>query len=198
MTGALDVTLFSYNGSLDFGLIACREMVPDVWNLIGHRNDALAELVKLSTRTGTVLRAWRPRARMPPRVCIAQVAPPPAASLPVHRRAAPGLGAGVAAPAIATVRDQVAQARPRTADECRAHGAPWRTRRLGRESLGVVRSVCFVDSRHCGRRGHAHWPRARIRPVRVATREVLSVEGLSLRSCSADRPRAPPRLGNTC
>jgi hypothetical protein len=46
---ALDVTLFSYNGSLDFGLIACREMVPDVWNLIGHRNDALAELVKLST-----------------------------------------------------------------------------------------------------------------------------------------------------
>ena len=49
MTGALNITLFSYNGSLDFGLIACREMVPDVWNLIGHLNDALAELVKLST-----------------------------------------------------------------------------------------------------------------------------------------------------
>ena len=49
MTGALNITLFSYNGSLDFGLIACREMVPDVWNLIGHLNDALAELVKPST-----------------------------------------------------------------------------------------------------------------------------------------------------
>ena len=33
---------------LDFGLIACREMVPDVWNLIGHLKDALAELVELS------------------------------------------------------------------------------------------------------------------------------------------------------
>ena len=49
MTGALNITLFSYNGSLDFGLIACREMVPDVWNLIDHLNDALAELVNLST-----------------------------------------------------------------------------------------------------------------------------------------------------
>jgi diacylglycerol O-acyltransferase len=48
VTGALNITLFSYNGSLDFGLIACREMVPDVWNLIGYVKDALAELVKLS------------------------------------------------------------------------------------------------------------------------------------------------------
>jgi diacylglycerol O-acyltransferase len=48
VTGALNITLFSYNGSLDFGLIACREMVPDVWNLIGYLKDALAELVKLS------------------------------------------------------------------------------------------------------------------------------------------------------
>ena len=28
MTGGLNITLFSYDGSLDFGLIACREMVP--------------------------------------------------------------------------------------------------------------------------------------------------------------------------
>ncbi|MBA2773382.1 MAG: wax ester/triacylglycerol synthase family O-acyltransferase [Nocardioidaceae bacterium] len=44
-TGALNITLFSYNGALDFGLIACRELVPDVWNLIGYLEDALAELV---------------------------------------------------------------------------------------------------------------------------------------------------------
>lgn len=47
MTGGLNITLFSYNGSLDFGLIACREMVPDVWNLIGYLGDAMAEMVAL-------------------------------------------------------------------------------------------------------------------------------------------------------
>ncbi len=48
LTGALNITLFSYNGALDFGLIACRELVPDVWNLIGYLEDALAELVALA------------------------------------------------------------------------------------------------------------------------------------------------------
>ncbi len=32
LTGALNITLFSYDGTLDFGLIACRELVPDVAN----------------------------------------------------------------------------------------------------------------------------------------------------------------------
>ncbi len=45
MTGGLNITLFSYDGHLDFGLIACREMVPDVWNLVGYLEDALAELL---------------------------------------------------------------------------------------------------------------------------------------------------------
>ena len=48
VTGALNITVFSYNGSVDFGPIACREMVPDVWNLISHLKDALAEMVELS------------------------------------------------------------------------------------------------------------------------------------------------------
>ena len=48
ITGGLNITLFSYDGSLDFGLIACREMVPDVWNLIGYLKDAMAEMVELS------------------------------------------------------------------------------------------------------------------------------------------------------
>ncbi|HSS68538.1 MAG TPA: wax ester/triacylglycerol synthase family O-acyltransferase [Nocardioidaceae bacterium] len=48
MTGALNITLFSYDGSLDFGLIACRELVPDVWNLIGYLRDALDELLALA------------------------------------------------------------------------------------------------------------------------------------------------------
>lgn len=45
MTGGLNITLFSYDGHLDFGLIACREMVPDVWNLVGYLQDALEELL---------------------------------------------------------------------------------------------------------------------------------------------------------
>ncbi|HEX2175101.1 MAG TPA: wax ester/triacylglycerol synthase family O-acyltransferase [Nocardioidaceae bacterium] len=47
MTGALNITLFSYDGALDFGLIAAREVVPDVWNLIGYLRDALEELLAL-------------------------------------------------------------------------------------------------------------------------------------------------------
>ena len=44
-TGGLNITLFSYDGHLDFGLVACREMVPDVWNLVGYLQDALDELL---------------------------------------------------------------------------------------------------------------------------------------------------------
>jgi diacylglycerol O-acyltransferase / wax synthase len=47
LTGGLNITLFSYDGALDFGLIACREMVPDVWNLVGYLREALEEVVAL-------------------------------------------------------------------------------------------------------------------------------------------------------
>jgi diacylglycerol O-acyltransferase len=47
LTGGLNITLFSYDGSLDLGLIACREMVPDVWDLVDHLREAMAEMVAL-------------------------------------------------------------------------------------------------------------------------------------------------------
>lgn len=47
-TGGLNITLFSYDGAIDFGLVACREMVPDVWNLIGYLQEALDELLELA------------------------------------------------------------------------------------------------------------------------------------------------------
>lgn len=47
ITGGLNITLFSYDGDLDFGLIACREMVPDVWNLITYLQEAMDEMVAL-------------------------------------------------------------------------------------------------------------------------------------------------------
>lgn len=48
MTGGINITLFSYDGRLDFGIVVCREMVPDVWRLIGYLRDALDELLALA------------------------------------------------------------------------------------------------------------------------------------------------------
>lgn len=44
----LNVTVVSYRDHLDFGLIACRELVPDVWDLKEYFEESLAELVRLS------------------------------------------------------------------------------------------------------------------------------------------------------
>ena len=43
----LNITVQSYNESLDFGLIACARAMPDVADLAGHMLDALAELLAL-------------------------------------------------------------------------------------------------------------------------------------------------------
>ncbi len=40
----LNITVQSYNGNLDFGLVACRELVPELWDLMDFLGDALAEL----------------------------------------------------------------------------------------------------------------------------------------------------------
>jgi len=43
----LNITVLSYCGHLDFGLIACREMVRDLWNVVDYLGDALEELKAL-------------------------------------------------------------------------------------------------------------------------------------------------------
>jgi diacylglycerol O-acyltransferase / wax synthase len=40
----LNITVQSYLDTLDFGLVACRELVPDLWDLLGHLTDAVDEL----------------------------------------------------------------------------------------------------------------------------------------------------------
>ena len=40
----LNITVSSYNGSLDFGLVACRELLPDIWELMDDLRFALREL----------------------------------------------------------------------------------------------------------------------------------------------------------
>ena len=47
VSGGLNITLFSYDGSLDVGFIACREMVPDVWRMAGYLRDELDALLAL-------------------------------------------------------------------------------------------------------------------------------------------------------
>ncbi len=47
VSGGLNITVFSYNGSVDVGIVACRDMVPDVWTIVGHLRAALDELLAL-------------------------------------------------------------------------------------------------------------------------------------------------------
>jgi WS/DGAT/MGAT family acyltransferase len=41
----LNMTVQSYNGRLDFGFVACRELIPDLWDLTGHLEHAMVELL---------------------------------------------------------------------------------------------------------------------------------------------------------
>ncbi|MEV1172751.1 wax ester/triacylglycerol synthase family O-acyltransferase [Nonomuraea sp. NPDC049784] len=43
-SGGVNITAFSYNGRLDVGITACRELVPDVWAFSGYLSEALDEL----------------------------------------------------------------------------------------------------------------------------------------------------------
>ena len=90
MTGGLNITLFSYNGSLDFGLIACREMVPDVWNLITYLQDAMAEMVALLPAPAKTPVATKPPAKTAAKATARQSAAPktPAAQKPPAKTAA--------------------------------------------------------------------------------------------------------------
>ncbi|PZS20934.1 MAG: hypothetical protein DLM57_00310 [Pseudonocardiales bacterium] len=46
--GGINITVMSYDGHLDFGIIVCRDMVADVWDIARHLRDALTELTALS------------------------------------------------------------------------------------------------------------------------------------------------------
>ena len=48
LTGGLNITVMSYNGHLDIGVVACRRTVPDVWTITDHLRSALDELLELS------------------------------------------------------------------------------------------------------------------------------------------------------
>jgi hypothetical protein len=49
----LNITVQSYMGTLFFGLVACRDAVPDVWDVAEYLDDALNELSKAAARDGS-------------------------------------------------------------------------------------------------------------------------------------------------
>jgi hypothetical protein len=44
--GGLNITVMSYMGQMCFGLVACRETLPGVWDVAAHLRHALDELLK--------------------------------------------------------------------------------------------------------------------------------------------------------
>jgi hypothetical protein len=48
----LNITVQSYMGTLYFGLVACRDALPEVWDVAGYLDDALNELSKAAVRAG--------------------------------------------------------------------------------------------------------------------------------------------------
>jgi diacylglycerol O-acyltransferase len=48
----LNITVWSYCGSLNFGIVSCQELMPDLWQLTDHIHDALEELKKAVASQG--------------------------------------------------------------------------------------------------------------------------------------------------
>ena len=48
----LNITVWSYCGSLNFGIVSCRELMPDLWRLTDYIRDALEELKKAVASEG--------------------------------------------------------------------------------------------------------------------------------------------------
>lgn len=48
----LNITVQSYNGSLDFGLVSCRELLPEIWDLMNFLHDSLYELKAAAKEAG--------------------------------------------------------------------------------------------------------------------------------------------------
>ena len=97
---ALNITVQSYNGSLDYGLIACRQAVPDVADIadfvVAEHNKLLELTSKLAPSTKTV-GAGAPLVALPDPVKVAAPAKPRAAKKAiVRKKAATGNGATAA------------------------------------------------------------------------------------------------------
>jgi diacylglycerol O-acyltransferase / wax synthase len=60
--GGLNITVMSYQDNLDFGLLACPDLVPDVWKLADGLGEALGELHKAARAKAAGSNGSRPKA----------------------------------------------------------------------------------------------------------------------------------------
>ena len=58
----LNITVMSYCGKLDFGIVADRDQMPDLWRLMDWLDDELQELVAAGSPSPSGARAARLRA----------------------------------------------------------------------------------------------------------------------------------------
>ena len=93
MEGAgLNITVLSYMDSIDVGFMVCRELVPDVWKLADFAQEAMAELLRPSTRRSRHLaraRPWRHERRRPSARCPRARGAPPEAAAAVRGTSSP-------------------------------------------------------------------------------------------------------------
>jgi hypothetical protein len=54
--GGINITVMSYDGHLDFGVITCPDVAPDGWRLVERLRPALAELTALAGPRGLTRR----------------------------------------------------------------------------------------------------------------------------------------------
>src|SRR3712207_3537765 len=59
----LNITVMSYMGHLDFGVLADRDQMPDLWNLLGYLGDALEELRPKPKRSKPSANGRAPKAK---------------------------------------------------------------------------------------------------------------------------------------
>ena len=55
----LNITVQSYNGALDFGLVACRELIPDLWDLMDYIHGSLDELGEAAKKAASLAETKR-------------------------------------------------------------------------------------------------------------------------------------------
>jgi hypothetical protein len=72
----LNITVMSYLDHLDFGIVADREMVPDVWSMIEGLREELDELTQLTPRFWKAPAPRRPARRRRPRPASPAGSPP--------------------------------------------------------------------------------------------------------------------------
>ena len=69
--GALNMTVMSYMDTMNFGLVACAETIPNVADIARHLDDALEELLKLANAAATPKVAPAKKAAKPKKVTAA-------------------------------------------------------------------------------------------------------------------------------